>query len=160
MPQGFSYGEIRIYHWLDIIPSTRKLNSLSFPWSQTIYWKKSLIPFTQIISTNYDVACVFSFTIKIYLKKLVGTKSFNTKQCLVRWSPTIIPTISLTFFPKMSPSFNIDFLFPCRLSPPSSQDFMKSCTVSTPLFCWGRVKSFSPTFCKGRIRKKLTHEGI
>ena len=123
MPQGFSYGEIRIYHWLDIIPSTRKLNSLSFPWSQTIYWKKSLIPFTQIISTNYDVACVFSFTIKIYLKKLVGTKSFNTKQCLVRWSPTIIPTISLTFFPKMSPSFNIDFLFPCRLSPPSSQDF-------------------------------------
>ena len=161
MPQGFPYGEIRIYDWLDIIHSTRKLNSFSFPWSQTIYWNKSLIPFTQIISTNYYVACFFSFTTKIYLKKLVGTKSFNTKQCLVKWSPTIITPVSLTFFPKMSPSFNIDSLFPpgldCLRLP--LRIFPKSCTVSTHLFCWGRVKSFSPTFRKGRIRKKTNAWG-
>ena len=119
-------------------------------------WEKISITFKEMLSTNYHVACVFSYTINIYLKKLVETISFNTKHCLVRLSPRIIPPISPTFLPEMSPSFNIAFLFPpdvdCLRLP--SKLFRKSCTVSSPLFCWGRGESFSLTFLEG-IRKRL-----
>ena len=49
------------------------------------------------------VACVFSYTIFIYLKKLDGIMSLNTKQFSAGLSPRIIPQVS-PFLPKMSPS--------------------------------------------------------
>ena len=49
-----------------------------------------LIAFRQILSKSFPETCIFSNTIMTYLKKLVGTKSLNTKQCPGRLSPRII----------------------------------------------------------------------
>ena len=45
---------------------------------------------------------IFSCTMTPYLKKLVGTKSLNTKRCPAGLSPRIIPHVS-PFVPKMFP---------------------------------------------------------
>ena len=75
----------------------------SLSWSQTTYWKKvSLIAFRQILPKMLLVARIFSYTIFIYLKKLDGTKSLNTKQFSAGLSPRIIPQVS-PFLPKISP---------------------------------------------------------
>ena len=76
---------------LDITPN-KKLTP-PVPRSQTTYWKKkvSLIAFRQILSKILPEACIFSNTIMSYLKKLVGTKSFNLKQCPAGLFSWIIP---------------------------------------------------------------------
>ena len=38
------------------------------------------------------VTRIFSFTIMTYLKKLIGIKFLNTKECPARFSPRIIPS--------------------------------------------------------------------
>ena len=52
--------------------------------------KVSLIAFRQILSKVLPEPCIFSYTIMTYLKKLVGTKSVNKKQCPAGLSPRII----------------------------------------------------------------------
>ena len=52
--------------------------------------KVSLIAFRQIFSKILLDAYIFSNTIKTYLKKLIGTKSINTKQYQSGLSPRII----------------------------------------------------------------------
>ena len=61
--------------------------------SQTSYWKKkvSLIDFKQILPKILPAAYIFSYTIMTNLKKLIGTKSLNTKQSPAGLSPRIIP---------------------------------------------------------------------
>ena len=67
--------------------------------------KVSPITFTQILPKVLSAACIFcSYTIMTYLKRLGGTKSFNTKQCPSGLSPRSIPQVS-HFLPKMSPPF-------------------------------------------------------
>ena len=56
--------------------------------------KVSLIDFGQSFSKILPQACIFSNTIMPYLKKLIGTKSLNTKQCPAGLSPGIIPHYS------------------------------------------------------------------
>ena len=46
---------------------------------------------TQILPNILPVVRIFSFTIMTYLKKLIGIKSLNTKQCPSGFSPGIIP---------------------------------------------------------------------
>ena len=77
---------------LDTTP-TEKL-SPPVPWSQTTYWKNILvflIAFRQILSKILPEECIYSNTIMTYLKKLVGTKSINTKKYPVELSPINIP---------------------------------------------------------------------
>ena len=52
--------------------------------------KVSLIAFRQIVSKILPKACIFSNAIMAFLKKLLGTKSLNTKQCPTGLSPKII----------------------------------------------------------------------
>ena len=58
--------------------------------------KVSLIAFTEILPKILPAVCTFSYTIKTYFKRLVGNKSFNTKQCLAELSLRIIPH----YYPK------------------------------------------------------------
>ena len=58
--------------------------------------KVSLIAFRQIFSKILPDAYIFSNTVKIYLKKFIGTKSINTKQYQAGLSPTIIPHYPLS----------------------------------------------------------------
>ena len=75
---------------LNITP-TKKL-SPPVAWSQIIYWNKKVsIVFRQILSKLLPEACIFSNIIMNYLKKLVGTKFLNTKQCPTGLSPRIMP---------------------------------------------------------------------
>ena len=62
-------------------------------------------------------ACLFSYTIMIYLKRLHRTNSLNTKQCPVGLSTRIIPQVS-PFLPKC-PLLWWCFVVPvrCGLSP-------------------------------------------
>ena len=53
--------------------------------------KVSLIDFRKLLAKS------FSYTMMNYLKKLVGTKSINTKQCAARLSPRIIPHCDTIF---------------------------------------------------------------
>ena len=73
-------------------PQPKKM-SPPVPWSHSIYWKKKVSPtaFRQILSNILPEACIFSNTIMTYLKKFIGTKSLDTKQCPARLSPRIIP---------------------------------------------------------------------
>ena len=62
--------------------------------------KVSLIVFkTQILPKILPVMCILSFTIMTYLKKLIGIKSLNTKQCPAGILPRII--LSSPVSPKM-----------------------------------------------------------
>ena len=63
--------------------------------------KISLIAFRQILPNILPTACIFSYTIMTCLKKLSGTKSFNTKQCHAGLFPRIMPQVSF-FLPKIS----------------------------------------------------------
>ena len=45
---------------------------------------------TQILPNILPVVRIFSFTIMTYLKKSIGIKSLNTKQCPAGFSPIII----------------------------------------------------------------------
>ena len=56
--------------------------------------KVSLIDFRKLLAKS------FSYTIMNYLKKLVGTKSINAKQCVARLSPRIISIVTLKFYRK------------------------------------------------------------
>ena len=58
--------------------------------------KVSLIAFRQIFSKILPDAYIFSNTVKIYLKKFIGTKSINTKQYQAGLSPRIIPHYPLS----------------------------------------------------------------
>ena len=57
----------------------------------------------KLLGTNFikhfACACIFSFTITIYLIKFIGIKSLNTKECPAGLSPGIIPSHSL--LPKL-----------------------------------------------------------
>ena len=64
--------EISTFPFYWISPPPKNWISLSRPWSQTTYWKKSLIDFRQILSVIFLVACIFSYIIMTYVKKLVG----------------------------------------------------------------------------------------
>ena len=58
-------------------------------------WKKSISDscYTQMLPKILPVTRIFSFTIMTYLKKLIGIKSLNTKQCPARTitSPPVSP---------------------------------------------------------------------
>ena len=58
--------------------------------------KVSLIAFRQIFSKILPDAYISSNTVKIYLKKFIGTKSINTKQYQAGLSPRIIPITPLS----------------------------------------------------------------
>ena len=64
-------------------------------------WKKGISDsfYTQILPNILPVVRIFSFTIMTYLKKLIGIKFLNTKQCPAGFSHRII-----TCFP-VSPSY-------------------------------------------------------
>ena len=51
----------------------------------------SLIAFKQILQKILAAAYIFSYTVINNLKKLIETKSCNTKQCEAGLSPGIIP---------------------------------------------------------------------
>ena len=51
----------------------------------------SLLAFRQIFPKILSATYIFSYIIMAYLKNLVGSKSFNTKQCPAGLSPRIIP---------------------------------------------------------------------
>ena len=85
--------------------------------------KVSLIGFRQILSNFLPEACIFSNTILTYLKKLVGTKSVNSKQCPAGLSRRIIPhyppkhlwkTLGMKKNPTNSPKFTY---FPHQKNP-------------------------------------------
>ena len=61
--------------------------------------KVSPIAFRQILRKILPVPGSFSNTSMTYLKRLVGTKSLNTKQCPAGLSPRIVPPVS-SFLPK------------------------------------------------------------
>ena len=56
--------------------------------------KVSLIDFRKLLAKS------FSYTIMNYLKKLVGTKSINAKQCVARLSPRIISHCDTKVLPE------------------------------------------------------------
>ena len=60
-----------------------------------------LIALREIFPKKLPVACIFTYTIMAYLKKLNGTKSLNPKQCLTELSHRFITQVS-HFLPKMS----------------------------------------------------------
>ena len=95
IPKGFNFPLL-----LDMAP-TKKSSSLALLHNADhILGKKvSLIVFRQFLPNILPVACIFSYTIMTYLKKLDGTKTLNTKQCPVGLSPRIIPHIT-SFLPK------------------------------------------------------------
>ena len=69
-------------------------------------WKKvSLIVFGQTLPKVFPVVYIFKFTISTYLKKLIGIKSFSTKQCPAELSPLIIPTVYPNLTKIVSPPF-------------------------------------------------------
>ena len=95
--------------------------------------KVSLITFRKIFPKILSVACIFSYTMKIYWKKLVQTKSFNTKQCPAGLSPRIKLQISL-FLPKISSPL---MLLCCTYqewgeSYPTAKDFLISPSKKIP----------------------------
>ena len=61
-----------------------------------------LIGFRKFLPNILPAAYIFSYTIMSYLKKLVGTKSVNTKQCSVALSLRIISHV-FPSLPKLSP---------------------------------------------------------
>ena len=90
----------------------------SLPWSQTTYWKKvSPTAFRKILPKILLVVYIFSNTIMTNLKKLIGNKSLNTKQCPAGLSPWIIP-LNLYGKPwgwgKYQPTANNLLIFPSR----------------------------------------------
>ena len=109
------------------ITLTKKL-SPPVPWSKTSYWKQkvSLIVFRQILSKILLEAFIFSNTIMIYLKKLVGTKSLNTKHCPTGLSPRIIPHYAknLLIYPTRKISHNkfTSFAIKCVIPSPSNRN--------------------------------------
>ena len=62
--------------------------------------KVSVIAFRQILSKILPKACIFSNTIITYLKKFIGTKSFNTKHWTAGLSPRIYPIIPVNIYGK------------------------------------------------------------
>ena len=105
--QGFSYEKIRMSNqWREFGGSPCKPKNLIFAvyhphqkiespcpliTDHILEKKVTLIAFRQILSKLLPEACILSNTMMTYLKKLVGTKSHNTKQCSARLSPRILP---------------------------------------------------------------------
>ena len=102
---------------LDITSAKRSISLVRLLITDHILRKKSLIAFRQILVKILPAACIFSYTIMTYLKKLHGTNSLNTKQCPVGLSTRIIPQVS-PFLPKF-PLLCWCFVAParCGLSP-------------------------------------------
>ena len=61
------------------------------PYHSQYIGKKSLTAFRQILSKTLPEACILSNAIMTYLKKFIGTKSLDAKECLAVLSPRIIP---------------------------------------------------------------------
>ena len=74
-----------------ISPPLKNWVSLSPDHRLHIRKKVSLRAFRKILSKHLPGACILSNTIITYLIKLVGIKSFNTKQCPAGLSLRIIP---------------------------------------------------------------------
>ena len=113
---GASLCETKILNFTILlnIASTKKLSFLApLLISDHILWKKvSLIAFRQILLNVFMHfhACIFSYTIMAYLKKLDGTKSLKTKYYPVRLSSRIIPRY-LPSYQNFS-SFDVALLHP------------------------------------------------
>ena len=90
MPKGFNFPLL-----LDMAPTKKSSSAVLLLNTDHILAKKvSLIVFRQFLPNILPVACIFSYTIMTYLKKLDGTKTLNTKQCPAGLSPRIIPHIT------------------------------------------------------------------
>ena len=94
----------------DITPNRNLSFSISPMISNNIFAKSfqtnftinfAIIAFRQISLKILPASHIFSHTIKIYLKNLVGIKSLNKNHCPARLSPTIIPLVS-PFLSKIS----------------------------------------------------------
>ena len=95
MPKGFNFPLL-----LDMAPTKKSSSPVLLLNTDHILRKKvSLIVFRQFLPNILPVACIFSYTIMTYLKKLDGTKTLNRKQCPAGLSPRIIPHIT-SFLPK------------------------------------------------------------
>ena len=114
-----AYPKVLTFPFCWILPPPKNLVLPPFSSIQTTYWeeKVSLIVFRQFLPNILPVACIFSYIIMIYLKKLDRTKTLNTKQCPAGLSPRIIPHIT-PFLPKW-PLLWCCFVGPtlCGLSP-------------------------------------------
>ena len=88
---------------LDITPTKKSSHTIPLLITDHLLGKGvSLIALREILLKLLFGACIFSYTIMTYLKKLDGTKTLNAKQCPLGSSPRIIPQVS-PFLPKMSP---------------------------------------------------------
>ena len=81
-----------LFCWISSPPKNWVI--LSIDHTPYITKKVSLTAFRQILSKTLPEACIFSNPVMNYLKKIIGTKSLNTKQCLAGLSPRIIPDYS------------------------------------------------------------------
>ena len=113
IPKGFNFPLL-----LDMAPTKKSSSPALLHNADHILGKKvSLIVFRQFLPNILPVACIFSYTIMTYLKKLDGNKTLNTKQCPAGLSPRIIPhtTPFLLKWPLLSCCFVGPTL--CGLSP-------------------------------------------
>ena len=76
--------------------------------------KVSLITFRQILQKILPAACIFSYTVIIYLENLVRIKPFNTKQFQQDYLPELYPIIPLNLYGKP---------WGWKIIPPNSQKF-------------------------------------
>ena len=91
-----------LFGGVELSPSVCWISPPSLLWSQTIYCEKDISNSFPTISTKILPTVHISYTIMTYLKKLVRTKFFNTKQCPAGFSPRIMPPASL-LLPKIAP---------------------------------------------------------
>ena len=135
---------------LDITPHSTPTKKLSPPVSSLIS--------EHILPKTLPAERIFSYTSMTYLKNLVKALFFNTEQCPAGLSSRIIPSVFI-FLPRNALSFNV-----ALLCPPSVDWLLplnlrgKRSAIWLPLSA-GEIKTFSPTFWKGGIRKKWMPEG-
>ena len=77
-----------LFCWISPPPKSRVPPFV--PWLHTTYCKNVSDSFRKILSKIFPLAYIFNHTIMANLKKLIGTKSFNTKQCPAGLSHRIV----------------------------------------------------------------------
>ena len=89
-----SLSKPKSLNFLQLLDITSTKNWVTLSPDHTPYTGKKKVSLTalrQILSKVLPEACIFSNTIVTYLKKFIGTKSLDTKQCPAGLSLRIIP---------------------------------------------------------------------
>ena len=110
----------------DITPTKKLVSPVPPLITDHILGKKkvSIIAFRQILPRIFPATCIFSYAIKRFFKKLIGTLSLNTKQWTVGLLPRIIPHHPLEIYGKP---------WGCGKSPPNSENVTNFSHQKNPL---------------------------